>query len=163
MAAPRGRPSEGALVDDGVDLGRLPETLGFLLRIAQIREYEVFFGKFGDIGLKPGEFSVLWVIHLNPGIRQGVVARRLSIKRAHMTKLVRNLHARGVVERTVPDDDRRGLALTLTPAGAKLVKVNASAFFDPAPEATGKLSRSEQAELISLLRKHIGLETEEDQ
>lgn len=144
-----------------VELGELTDTLGFLLRIAQVRDYENFFERFGRIGVKPGEFSVLWVIHLNPGIRQGVLARHLSIKRAHMTKLVRSLHLRGVIERTVPEDDRRALALALTPAGETFVKTHASAVFALNSAASGALSPAEHKQLRTLLRKQAGLDTEE--
>jgi DNA-binding MarR family transcriptional regulator len=70
---------------DQVKVGELSQSVGFLLRLAQLRAFEDFFSDNGPRGVKPGEFSVLWVISRNPGIRQSVLGQRLMIKRAHMT------------------------------------------------------------------------------
>jgi DNA-binding MarR family transcriptional regulator len=74
--------------------------------MAQLRSFDFFFEDLGKLGLRPGEFSVLWVIHVNPGVRQGVLAQTLRIKRAHMTKMIRSFEERGLVARTIPEDDR---------------------------------------------------------
>lgn len=142
-----------------VDVGPLRNSLGFLLRMAQLRTYEHYFAEMSDLELKPGAFSVLTLIMHNPGIRQGVLARRLMIKRAHMTKLIRALEASGHVERTVPDDDRRSITLALTAEGRKFVKRHWQRFMrhEPAPS---RLSPQQEQQLIGLLQTFVGLEEE---
>lgn len=148
MNAPFEAPS-----DERVDLGELTGSLGFVLRLAQLRVYGRFFRAFGDPDVKPGEFTVLWVIALNPGVRQGAVARVLHIKPAHMTKLVQRLVTEGLVDRHVPPHDRRSVELNLTAAGLAQVE-GTRATLARVHEAERKgLTAAENAELMRLLGK----------
>lgn len=142
---------------DELDLGPLDSTLGFLLRMTQVEVFGMFYETLGRLGLKPGEFSVLWVVHLNPGVRQGAVADTLRIKPAHMTKLVRAFEDGGMLTRHVPKTDRRGIELRLTPKGEGFVADYADEFFTYAQSETNRLSRKEAAQLIALLQKFTRL------
>lgn len=147
----------GARSQSEVDLGRLDSALGFLLRIAQLKTQSRFFEAKGGDGFKPGEFTVLWVIARNPGIRQSVLGQQLMIKRAHMTKLVRSFEDRKLVTRRVPDDDRRAVELTISPEGAaKLAEVE-KWFFDFETRVGAPLTREEVDQLNGLLRKFLGI------
>lgn len=137
--------------------GQLGSSLGFLLRIAQLEAFEQFFARFGDADLRPGEFSVLWVIGLNPGLRQGDLAAVLRIKPAHMTKIIRRLEELGRVERTIPEDDRRSVTLRLTETGRAFVTENEAAFFGQDAYFDHSLTPDEEAALVRLLRKVAGL------
>jgi DNA-binding MarR family transcriptional regulator len=142
---------------DKVRVGELAHSLGFLLRLAQLRAFEDFFSEHGPRGLKPGEFSVLWVIACNPGIRQSVLGNRLMIKRAHMTKLIRAFEDQGLVSRAIPDSDRRAVELTLTLAGSKAVDGASAAFFSYEETTGAPLSHDERSQLIGLLQRYVGL------
>lgn len=138
---------------EAVELGALTGSLGFLLRLAQLRVYDQFFATFAGTPVKPGEYTVLWVIHLNPGVPQGTLARVLEIKPAHMTKLVQRLVEAGLVAREVPAADRRSVHLTLTEAGqAHLERHRATFLSVHAAERVG-LTDAENAELLRLLGK----------
>lgn len=141
------------LADDGVNLGALYHSLGFLLRLAQVRVYDRFFASFADTPVKPGEFTVLWVIDLNPGVKQGSLARVLTIKPAHMTKLVARLVDGGLVERRVPDADRRSVHLTLTVAGRAHLDRHRDRFLAVHAAERMGLSDDENADLLRLLAK----------
>jgi DNA-binding MarR family transcriptional regulator len=145
---------------EAVDLGPLSDSLGFLLRMAQLQSFEHFFAELRDFELKPGEFSVLTLIMQNPGIRQGLLAQRLMIKRAHMTKLIRSLEATGYVERTIPDEDRRSVRLTLTPRGRDTVRRHWTRFDDYEKSHLGPLAETEKRELVRLLKTFVGLGAE---
>lgn len=145
---------------DQVKLGPLGESVGFLLRLAQLRAFDEFFSENGPRDLKPGEFSVLWVIARNPGIRQSVLGQRLMIKRAHMTKLVRAMEDLGLVSRRIPDSDRRAVELTLTAPGERQVAEAAEAFFAYEQRTGAPLDGREQADLVALLKKFVGLQEE---
>ncbi len=142
---------------DTVALGPLGQSLGFVLRLAQLTAYDDFFAVTDSLRFKPGEFSVLWVISLNPGIRQSQLGQRLMIKRAHMTKLIRQLEQRGLLTRRIPDSDRRAIELTLTPAGQSAAKAVSSVLFAGEPKPEGGLSDSERKTLLALLQKYVGL------
>lgn len=141
-----------------VHLGQLERSLGFLLRIAQLRVFEKFFTRFGDKGMKPGEFSVLFVIHLNPSIRQGVLAETLRIKPAHMTKIIRRYERLKIVRREIPDDDRRSVLLTLTHEGDSFVKQRQPDFFGDTSYNAHNLSPDELEQFIYLLKKYSGIQ-----
>ena len=145
---------------DKVSIGELSHSLGFLLRLAQLKAFEDFFSDHGPRGLKPGEFSVLWVISCNPGIRQSVLGQRLMIKRAHMTKLIRALEDRELVSRSIPDSDRRAVELTLAKAGKHAVEAASDAFFSYEATTGAPLSSTERSQLIALLQKYVGLAEE---
>ena len=142
---------------DDVDLDRLGSALGFLMRLAQLKIYERFFEEVGEHELKPGEFSVLWVILNNPGIRQSVLGQRLMIKRAHMTKLIRALEDQGLVSRRIPDDDRRAVEITLMPNAVEKVRQAGEWFFTYEDSVGSNLSTAERQQLTGLMRKFIGL------
>lgn len=142
---------------DEVNLDRLDTALGFLMRLAQLKIYERFFEEVGDHNLKPGEFSVLWVLLHNPGIRQSVLGQRLMIKRAHMTKLIRSLEDQGLVSRRIPDDDRRAVEITLTPAAVTMVEQAGDWFFAYEDSVGENLDAAERRQLTALLRKFVGL------
>ena len=144
-------------VTETLDLGQLGHSLGFALRLSQLAVFGEFYGALGQFGMKPGEFSILYLLSRNPDARQGEIAGRLAIKRAHMTKLVRSFEARGLVSRRVPDDDRRAVLLRLTAAGEAFVADHAAAFFGY-HRGAGRLDPAERAELLRLLRKFSGLE-----
>lgn len=143
---------------DTVQLGRLAGDLGFLLRLAQVKVYERYFRELGEQRVNPGEFSVLWAIALNPGIHQSALCQRLIIKRSHMAKLAKSLEERGLVTRSVPDDDRRGVELTVTSKGQTLVDDIADWFFAFEDRLGSGLTAAERGRLVQLLLKFITTE-----
>ena len=140
-----------------IALGPLATSLGFHLRLAQIRAFDAFFAAFAEEGLQPGGFSVLITIGENPGIRQGVLAAALMIKRSHMAKIVQGFGEAGLVERRVPPDDRRAVELTLTRDGHRLVEAKMAKFREHERASAACLSADERQTLFSLLRKLNGL------
>lgn len=141
-----------------VALGDLAQSIGFLLRIAQVQTFERFFAAFDGIDLRPGEFSVIWVIRGNPGIRQGLVADTLGIKPAQMTKMIRRLEAQGRIRRVIPDNDRRSVKLFLTDAGEAFASAHEEAFFGHEDHRSLGLTETEWRDLARLLRRYTGLE-----
>lgn len=140
-----------------VDLGELEDSLGFLLRIAQLKVFADFYNRIGTLDLRPGEFSVLWVISRNPGVKQGLLAETLRIKPAHMTKIVRRFEDQGIVAREIPDHDRRSVSLSLTAQGRDWVAAMRPTFFGVDSYHDHSLSVRETRELTRLLRRYAGL------
>ena len=142
---------------DIVEIGDLSGSIGFLLRLAQLQVFEQFFEALSKYDLKPGEFSVLWVVSLNPGLRQGAIARRLRIKPAHMTKVIQRLETAGFLSRTIPEDDRRSVQLSLTEVGIDFVSRHKPDFFSYFQRDPERLSEAELTTLITLLQKFVGI------
>jgi len=141
-----------------VRLGPLADSLGFLLRLSQLASFREFFDGLADFDVRPGEASVLMLIGGNPGVRQGVLARRLMIKRAHMTKMIRAMEDTGLVTRTVPEDDRRSVELWLTKRGAARVEAMRAPWAAHEARPARNLTKREEAELRRLLRKYLALD-----
>lgn len=143
--------------DDNIRFGLLSQSLGFMLRLLQLAAFQEFYTRFAGSDLRPGEISLLILIDENPGIRQGVLARRLRIKRAHMTKMVHAFEASGLVRRSVPEDDKRGIELHLTSRGQQHINKIKPVFIEHEAVTTQGLSPQEDAELKRLLRKSLGI------
>jgi DNA-binding MarR family transcriptional regulator len=142
---------------DDIRFGPLSASLGFLLRLLQLVSFQDFYARFANSDIRPGEISVLILIDENPGIRQGVLARRLLIKRAHMTKMVQAFEAAGLVTKSVPKDDKRGIELHLTPKGQRHVNKVKPTFIEHEAVTRHGLSPREEAELKRLLRKALAI------
>lgn len=136
-----------------IEFGALGQSIGFMLRLSQTRAYDQFFQEFAETDVRPGEFTVIWVLSLNPNLRQGVLARTLNIKPAHMTKLVQRLVRARFVQRTVPPKDRRAVILSLTTAGLAHLERYRARFLAVHQAERAGLSDSELSQLLLLLNK----------
>ncbi len=118
-APSRAAPSTG---ERAVDLAGLPDYTGYLLRRAQIAVFDDFNRTFAGLDLRPGQFSVLLVIHKNPGLKQAEVSAALGIQRTNFVALIDKLEKRGLVKRDRVAGDRRAYALMLTAAGHETLR-----------------------------------------
>ena len=105
-----------------IDLGPLPELIGYVLRRAQLAVFQDFFAAFARFDIRPAQFSVLTVIERNPGLTQSQVAEALGIKRTNFVGMVDELEKRGLAERRQTARDKRSYALNLTADGAALMR-----------------------------------------
>ncbi|NMA98787.1 MAG: winged helix-turn-helix transcriptional regulator [Phyllobacteriaceae bacterium] len=143
----------------GVELGPLRENLPFLTRAlrAYIRAENAEF--YAALDAEQGEIVVLSVIGLNPGMSQNDLAATLVFKKSAITKLVKDLEARGYIERAKSASDRRFNALQLTGAGKQryaqisdLIGRQNATFLEP-------FSEEERVELFGYLNRlyrHLG-------
>jgi DNA-binding MarR family transcriptional regulator len=105
-----------------IDLGPLPELIGYVLRRAQLVVFQDFFSSFAPFDIRPAQFSVLTVIERNPGLTQSQVAEALGIKRTNFVGMLDALEARGLTERRQAARDKRSYALYLTAEGSALMR-----------------------------------------
>lgn len=115
-------PAPSAETDGAVDLGLIGESMGFLLKRAQMAVFHDFIRTFAVADIRPAQFSVLSVIERNPGLKQSQVSTALSIKRTNFVPLLDGLEARGLVKRKPAATDRRSHALHLTTKGVALME-----------------------------------------
>ena len=105
-----------------LDLGPLPDLIGYVLRRAQLVVFQDFFNAFAPFDVSPAQFSVLTVIERNPGLTQSQVAAALGIKRTNFVGLLDELERRSLAERRQTARDKRSHALYLTAEGASLMR-----------------------------------------
>ena len=137
----------------GLNRGALDDLIGLKLRLAQLHFFAVYYAEFGQLEITPAEYAILELEAENPSTRQGVLAEDLSIKRSNMTKVVRGLEDRGLLQRAVPADDARAVELSLTAAGETLRQQLAGSMRRNDRLAASALEGAEQAELLRLLDK----------
>jgi DNA-binding MarR family transcriptional regulator len=155
-ALPKTQPEPEAGDKAAISLGSMEANAGFILRIAQLTAFERFFELLGPSALRISEVTVLIAIKENPGIRQGEVADVLKIKWPNMTKLVRAMESRGLVERHIPQHDRRSVELRLTGAGRAAIAEPEGAMLRADREALSMLTEAEHEQLMVLSRKIAG-------
>src|SRR3954447_463222 len=104
-----------------VDLGFLPELLGYRLRRAQVAAFQDFHHSMASLGLRPAQFSVLVLIEQNAGLRSSQIADALGIKRTNLVPLLDELEGKDLIERRRDPDDGRAFRLRLTKEGRALL------------------------------------------
>ena len=134
-------------------LGPLPGYTGYVLRRAQVALFENFINTFKPLGLRPAQFSVLLVVHANPGRRQSEIAAALGIRQANLVGLIDELDRRGLTKRKRLAADRRSHALTLTPKGKALLKTALAMQARFEQHLVAELGAAEHARLIAALVK----------
>jgi DNA-binding MarR family transcriptional regulator len=105
-----------------VELGLLPELVGYQLRMAQIALFKDFASGLDEHDVSPGLFGVLVIIESNPDLKQTELARATHLDRSTIVSVIDNLERRGLVERRSALNDRRSNALHLTNEGVALLR-----------------------------------------
>ena len=75
-----------------------------------------------DVGISPEQVSLLVAIKYTPGIGVRELATRERVSAPAMSKHVDRLERDGLVTRTPSADDRRGVGLTLTDEGQRVLR-----------------------------------------
>lgn len=104
-----------------VDLGSLPDFIGYALRRAQLTIFEDFIRSLETVGLRPAYFSVLIIIDRNPGLNQSEISAALGIQRTNFVNMADELQKRNLIVRHPSEHDRRSYALYLTREGKVLL------------------------------------------
>jgi DNA-binding MarR family transcriptional regulator len=134
-----------------VDLQR--DSLGYAIKRAQVRSYDVLFMVMGPESLTPGRMTALSIIATQPGINQTVLADMLGITRAGAVKVIDSLEALGYVERNSMPDDRRSYALGVTQKGLDELKRLNVLNLEFEKRIAQRLSPDERQLLMSLLAR----------
>jgi len=137
--------------DAAIDLGALPNVVGYMLRRAQLAAFQDFLRSYAEVDIRPAQYAVLTVIERNPGLRQSQVSAALGIKRANLVALLDSLEHRGLAERVPVASDRRSYALHLTEEGAALMRKLAEVNAAHERRVTGKIGEPGRRELLRLL------------
>ena len=132
-------------------------SLGVVIRVMAL--YRSFLRQATDalegVGLELWEYDVLSALR-----RQGApyslpatgLARETGLSAGAMTNRIDRLESRRFVERSPDEDDRRGVNVSLTAQGRKLIDAAIQHRLDAASESLEGISASEQRQLADLLR-----------
>lgn len=136
-----------------IDLGLLPELVGYQLRRAQIQTFQHFASNLDDQGMRPGWFGLLVIVANNPGLSQTQLARTLGVDGSTMVAMIDRMEEKDWVRRARSETDRRSHALHLTESGAALLDEVTPKVLAHDAAIAETLSGDERADLLRLLRK----------
>lgn len=154
-ARPSRRESRAAAAAPAVDYGSLPRHVGYLLRLAQLRVWDDFYGRMGETGISPSLFSALILVERNPGLQQSRLGEALGVARSGAMTLVDRLERLGLVERRADPDDRRAYGLFLSQDGQRRMAEITGRVAEHDRHVTGALTPDEHRNLMQLLQKFI--------
>ena len=136
-----------------VDLGALPDLIGFHLRMAQLNVFKDFDREFAGLDITPAIFGVLEILHHNKGLTQTRLATAIGLDRSSLVPLLDKLQKRNVVAREASVKDRRSNHLFLTPDGRQLLLKADKRVKLHEQRILASLSKTETRQLIKLLMK----------
>jgi DNA-binding MarR family transcriptional regulator len=137
-----------------LDQSELKKHPGYFLARARFIAFRTFDQHIGEAyQLRPVEFALLVLLGSNRKVMQKQLSQALGVAQPNMTGVLRRLEARGLLERTRAEKDKRMQFITLTAAGALLVRQAIAAGKGMDKAWLGRLSNAEQAMLVELLEK----------
>lgn len=144
---------------DETPAGHLSEAglqgiLGYQIAQAQLSTLDVFQQRIGKPhDLRPVEFTILALVHHNPGVSARQLARALAVTPPNLTNWLERLERRGLVSRERSETDRRTQHVSTTPKGAKIARTAAESVIEGERATFDHLSPAERALLLELLHK----------
>jgi DNA-binding MarR family transcriptional regulator len=126
--------------------------LGYLLKHAQLRFFELGTVALAPLGINGREAAVLRAIDAGRPVSQGEIARTMNVDRTTMVALIDDLQLKGLVQRRQDLDDRRKNVVELTDAGRSIVQRAAEAVKRAERDFLAPLSSAETAQFKKILR-----------
>jgi DNA-binding MarR family transcriptional regulator len=120
MRDPRAKTND-AKVDD-IEFGKLPGYLGYQIRQAQSAIFRDLSRSIRGLGLTPGEFSLLAMLEVNPGLSSMRLAKVYQLDKTSLSLALKRLAGRSLIESNRNEADRRYHSLRLTLAGRTVLR-----------------------------------------
>jgi DNA-binding MarR family transcriptional regulator len=136
-----------------VNVGILPQLLGYNLRRAQIALWRDFTRTVGEGEVRPGLFSLMMLVEANPGIAQVDLAHQLDIDKATIVSLVDRLESQGWVRRQRSTEDRRRQGIFPTEPGRKGLRLLRKEMLAHEERFTRLFTHAELRQLITMLQR----------
>jgi DNA-binding MarR family transcriptional regulator len=130
----------------------LDKRLGYLLKHAQLRFFELSAAALGPLGVSGQEAAVLRAIDCPDPLSQGDVALRMRIDRTTMVALIDDLERKDLAQRRQDPSDRRKNVVELTDKGREILR-RANQVAEEAEEVfLSPLSLEQRERFIAALR-----------
>ncbi len=104
-----------------VDIYRVEEQIGHLLRKAHQRASSLFQAQFSEVQITPTQFAALSKLKDEGELSQNYLGRLTAMDPATIQGVTRRLIDRGLVNTRADDSDRRRMQLCLTDKGTELI------------------------------------------
>jgi DNA-binding MarR family transcriptional regulator len=145
--------------DAALQMGELSESLGYVLKRAQLKIFEDFLQLLAPLQLTPAQFSVLLLLDKNPGRNQTEIAATLGILRPNFVAMLDSLESRNLCARIRSTKDRRSHILLLTDKGrvvlARARKLIAARHEARLNELLGPANRAALLEMLATIAREF--------
>lgn len=129
----------------------LAGLVGYNCRRAYLAVVEHSMKHMAEHELRPTSFSVLSLVHHEPGLNSRQVSKALGVRPPNLVAIIASLEARGMIERRPDPADARSLGLHLTAEGNRIAARLERTLARAETEATSMLRDDERRMLIALL------------
>lgn len=136
-----------------LNVGMLPNLLGYNVRRAHMALWRDFNRTVGISQIRPGIFSLMVLVEENPGISQIELATQLAIDKATIVGLIRQLLRQGWIERHRSGGDRRRQDVFLTDLGGRELTTLRREMIEHEAKFLNLFSRQELAQFFDYLRR----------
>ncbi len=96
---------------------RREPRISYLIKRVQYAVYVRLEQRLAAFDLTAAQYAVFSIIGHRDGLSSAQLARRFAVTPQTMIKLIATLEEKGLIHRTVDDENRRALKVTLTPHG----------------------------------------------
>jgi DNA-binding MarR family transcriptional regulator len=134
-------------------IAELDERIPFLLSQLGAHVSGDFQRRLAPIGVEPRTYAVLLTLASNDGQSQRQLSERLGIHRNAMVTVIDTLEQQGLAKRLTHPEDRRAVAVTLTPKARRLLPALHDQARELEDEIAAPLSPKERATLRRLLQR----------
>lgn len=137
----------------GINFGTLPDLIGYRIKRAYAYSVQTFMDSFEELGLAYGQYSVLLLIELNPGLSQFVLAAAAGLDGSTIVPITNRFAKLGWIRRVRRQDDRRVYSLQTTPRGKAILARARALLAAHEEDLISALTTAERASLLRLLTK----------
>lgn len=122
-----------------------------------VRTYQAFYvydeAHVRQLGLTMPQFDVIATLGNTPGMMMSQLAEKTLVTKGTLTGIVDRLEQKGLVQRTVPPENRRCFIVELTPAGQQLFEAVFPVHIDYLKERLSVLSDREIQQIQADLKR----------
>jgi DNA-binding MarR family transcriptional regulator len=153
MVTPAQKQPADPEVASEINYGPLPERVGYRLKRAHAYSIQTWDALFADQSLPYGQYSILLVISLNPGLSQLRVAEAVGLDGSTVVPITNRFVSLGWIRRVRRRNDRRTYSLRVTPEGQALLNRVRAILLAHDEDLVSPLTARERATLFQLLVK----------
>ena len=136
-----------------VDLGVMRDSVSFQLRFTSSAVHGAFGAQFAPADAVPRQYSVLYLVSLNPGINVKALSAAIGVDQSTLVPTLNVCEERGWIRRRRSNTDRRVTVLELTKAGERSLQLAGKMLDAHEAWVTSGLSDNQRRQLLALLRK----------
>ncbi len=136
-------------------ISKLNDHTGYLLRMASNAVSHEFARKVAEEAVTVAEWSLMRMLYDTKGVAPNLLAEKMGMTKGAVSKLAERLLAKGLIERSDSQDDKRSHMLSLTARGRTKTPVLAAIADRNDSDFFAVLTPDEQGQFRNILQKLI--------